>query len=299
MKLLPLLFGALQAGDKINCYWCEYVWEEFEGEVTPIKGESSCRDGALENIAQKSYSVSGTSESKWDYATRCGHAETIGYETVYEGDKEEIKEFHIFERRGFKVPAESSLATHNGEMRLEEEGRLCGANRPECTGNYMTGSPNTEPCETENACKCLRCEATQVRKLGILDYINGDGTCKTANGPYQEDTECIVGAGPERLHRRSLPSDINQTYEDPIGGTCYIWQETYKQDGMIEMQQFTRSCDVNDVRPLNIWSEISSKSDNLYLCGDDLCNAPDLNGGGGGDSSAAAYSLLALVAMLF
>ena len=134
MKLLPLLFGALQAGEKINCYWCEYVWEVFEGGVTPIKGESSCRDGALENIAQKSYSVSGTSEDKWAYATRCGYAETIGYETVYEGDKEEIKEFHIFERRGFKVPAESSLATHNGEMRLEEEGRLCGANRSECTG---------------------------------------------------------------------------------------------------------------------------------------------------------------------
>ena len=92
---------------------------------------------------------------------------------------------------------------------------------------------------------------------------------------------------------------MNQTYEDPIGGTCYVWQETYKQDGMIEMQQFTRSCDVNDVRPLNIWSEINSKSDNLYLCGDDLCNAPDLNGGGGGDSSAAAFNLLALAAMLF
>ena len=134
MKLLPLLFGALQAGDKINCYWCEYVWEVYGNDITPIKGESSCRDGALENIATKSYSVSGTPADKWAYATRCGYAHTIGYETVYEGDKQEMKEFHIFERRGFKVPADSSLATHEGEMRLEEEGRLCGANRPECTG---------------------------------------------------------------------------------------------------------------------------------------------------------------------
>ena len=103
----------------------------------------------------------------------------------------------------------------------------------------------------------------------------------------------------ERVHGASLPVDLNQTYEDTtIGGTCYIWQETYynKENSQVELQQFTRSCDVNDPRPLNIWSQISSKADNLYLCGNDLCNAPDL---GGGSSSAAAYSLLALVAMLF
>ena len=61
-------------------------------------------------------------------------AHTIGTETIYENGKSSIKEFHIYERKPFKVPVDSSLADHNGELRLEENGRLCGANRPECGG---------------------------------------------------------------------------------------------------------------------------------------------------------------------
>ena len=83
-----------------------------------------------------------------------------------------------------------------------------------------------------------------------------------------------------------------------VGGTCYIWQETYKNkenNNQIEMQHFIRWCDVDDTYPLNQWSQVSSKSDNLYLCGSDNCNGADLEGNQ--DSSALSFGLFALICL--
>ena len=88
----------------------------------------------VDKILSKSFEASGHHRYGFDYQTRCGYAHTIGSEIIYEGSQQKIKEFHIFERKEFEVPVSSSLATHDGEMRLEEEGRTCGANRPECSG---------------------------------------------------------------------------------------------------------------------------------------------------------------------
>ena len=58
----------------------------------------------------------------------------MGTETLYEGDKQVVKQFHVFERKAFQVALDSSLADNEGELLLQENGRFCGANRTECDG---------------------------------------------------------------------------------------------------------------------------------------------------------------------
>ena len=136
--------------EKVECYHCEYAWEVFEGEIRPIRGESLCRDGPLENIPTKSKKLFGTKESGFkvsvryrfciieksllQYKHRCGYAHSIGQEILYEGDKQVVKEFHVFERKAFQISLDSSLADNEGDLILQEQGRFCGANRPECNG---------------------------------------------------------------------------------------------------------------------------------------------------------------------
>ena len=58
----------------------------------------------LDKIFTKSFEASGHHRYGFDYQTRCGYAHTIGSEVIYEGSKQKIKEFHIFERKAFEVP---------------------------------------------------------------------------------------------------------------------------------------------------------------------------------------------------
>ena len=85
-------------------------------------------------------------------------------------------------------------------------------------------------------------------------------------------------------------------YAGDVSGTCYIWQETYRSSdtNSIQMQSFIRSCDTGDERPMNQWTEISSKADNLKLCQGDKCNIDDLDAG----SSASVFGVLGLMIML-
>jgi len=295
MKLSWFLVSALKAQDTLTCYECEYLWEEFEGVITPISGESSCRDGPLDKISSEARLATGTLGNEYEYARRCGKAHSIGTETIYDADTEnpKMKEFHIFERKSFMLPADSPLVQHEGTLRLEEEGRLCGANQPQCTGPYVTSQPSNQPCETPNACPCLRCEQIRANQNGILQNIIGDDHCKEGQG--METTECVVGAGPERFHKMRETVDTNE-FADEVSGTCYIWQETYRnvESNSIEMQSFVRSCDEGDERPMNWWSEINSKDDNMKLCQGDKCNIDDLET----ESSAAVYGLFGLLIML-
>ena len=188
MKLSWFLVSALKAQDMLTCYECEYTWELYEGVVTPISGESSCRDGPLDKVAFESKPATGTKGNGYQYARRCGTAHTIGTETVYDGDQPgKMKQFHIFERHAFKLPADSPLVQHEGTLRLEEQGRLCGANQPQCTGvritisynkyynviqPYVTGQPDSKPCTTPNACPCSRCEAVRANTGGKFSRKN-------------------------------------------------------------------------------------------------------------------------------
>ena len=140
MKLSWFLVSALKAQDMLTCYECAYSWEEYEGEITPISGESSCRDGPLDKVPSEAKKATGTKGNGYEYARRCGMAHSIGTETIYDADTEnpKMKEFHIFERKSFMLPADSPLVQHEGSLRLEEEGRLCGANQPQCTGVVVT-----------------------------------------------------------------------------------------------------------------------------------------------------------------
>ena len=99
-----------------------------------IKGESSCADGPLDLVPTKSKKETVEKDDGFSYKNRCGYAHTIGQETIHDGDKLITKEFHIFERKAFKVALDSSLVDHNGELIMEEDGRMCGANRTECGG---------------------------------------------------------------------------------------------------------------------------------------------------------------------
>ena len=127
----PVVFGD---GNQIECYHCEYSWEVYAGLNQSIKGEASCADGPLDLVPTKSKKETVEKDDGFSYKNRCGYAHTIGQETVHDGDKLITKEFHIFERKAFKVALDSSLVDHNGELIMEEDGRMCGANRTECGG---------------------------------------------------------------------------------------------------------------------------------------------------------------------
>ena len=56
---------AFDDSSKIECYHCEYAWEVYEGEVRPIRGDSTCSEGPLENVPTKSKKEFGQKDSGW------------------------------------------------------------------------------------------------------------------------------------------------------------------------------------------------------------------------------------------
>jgi len=263
--------------EKVECYHCEYAWEVFEGEIRPIRGESLCRDGPLENVPTKSKKLFGTKESGFKYKHRCGYAHSIGQEILYEGDKQVVKEFHVFERKAFQISLDSSLADNEGDLILQEQGRFCGANRPECNGAFVPGMPSSTPCPDGETCPCMRCDAVRVTMNGVPTYTHGSPQCKDGTDALVDRGTCVADA--------------------TVGGTCYIWIESYtnKANKVLEHEIINRSCDIKDVRSMNTYSELNSRADNMQICNGDLCNAPDLTGASSLLAPALAALLIALL----
>ena len=92
-------------------------------------------------------------------------------------------------------------------------------------------------------------------------------------------------------------SEYVQYLKCSLGGTCYIWKESYtnKATNVLEHEIINRACDVKDVRSMNTYSELSSSANDMKICNGDLCNAPDLSGSSSLLAPALAAVLIALL----
>jgi len=262
----------LLAEDQIGCHQCEYVYEIDEDRIIGITGESWCRDGPLPDSTKKLYDVK-TIKGSQNYITRCGVVHSIGTETVHDGMRETVKQFHSFERKGYKISENSNIKDYNGDIALTETGYFCGANRTECSGDVTSGmlSQTCQKAKPEavpnGQCDCPRCEWKQTSNDangGQMINVLGSPDCE--RGTSNDMWTCVQGMGPEKNKRSSRAGG-------EIGGTCYTWKEIYAAQGKTEMINFIRTCDVQDARPLNEWSSVQLSTTNMTLCDNDYCNS--------------------------
>jgi len=291
---LFLTFCHCALSEKISCYVCDYSWvvADVNGQkvTTPVRGDSSCRDGEPSNWPIQEI------DRYVDYGNgimaerKCAVVMANGTETLYYNNGLEFKvEFDIFDRKIFETYNSTKLYGYVGNITIEEKAFVCGANSTQCSGNINIRSIKEQKQlkHDERSAACPRCN--HVRGNGT--YIIGDDSCEQGNPgppsyPDAENLTCVFDPEPpinpmlggHKRTKRSLLGESFGSDDATMSGECIIWQEIYylnSADSDVPEQvqdNLYRTCNSYQAMPDNFYSEMDMVGDGMKLCDTDLCN---------------------------